>query len=89
MFNSYVFIIVIVFIVLCVRSLASSPPTTMPPPVVTTSERPFFEIQTKNNIFDTPIFRQRDNKTNQFTDKGNEQQTFYHSYHYAGQSITY
>lgn len=50
--------------------LASSPPTTMPPPQTTTPERPFFEIQTKNNIFETPIFRQRDNKTNQFTDKG-------------------
>lgn len=44
----------------------------MPPPQTTTAERPFFEIQTKNNIFDTPIFRQRDNKTNQFTDKGNK-----------------
>lgn len=50
--------------------LASSPPTTMAPPLTTTPERPFFDIQTKNNIFETPIFRQRDNKTNQFTDKG-------------------
>lgn len=51
--------------------LASSPPTTMPPPLTTTPEQPFFEIQ-PNNIFETPIFRKRDNKTNQLSDKGNK-----------------
>lgn len=50
--------------------VASSPPTTPAPPPTTTPERPFLEIQPKN-IFDTPIFRQRDNNTIQFTDKGN------------------
>lgn len=52
----------------CFR-LASSPPTTMAPPPTTTPDRPLYEIQSKN-IFETPIYRQRDNNTIQFSDKG-------------------
>ncbi|XP_055296835.1 lachesin-like [Sitodiplosis mosellana] len=52
-----------------IRLYSSSPPTTLAPPPTTTSERPFPDIQPKN-IFETPIFRQRDNTTIQFTDKG-------------------
>lgn len=53
--------------------LASSPPTTFAPPSTTFAERPYFEIQTKqNNNFETSIFRQPDNNSIQFNDKGNE-----------------
>lgn len=48
---------------------ASSPPTTIAPPSTTTTDRPYLEIQPKN-MFETPIFRQRDNNTIHFNDKG-------------------
>lgn len=69
----------IVYLFIYLWLLASSPPTTpAPPPTTTTStpERPFLENQSKN-IFDSPIFRQRDNTTIQFTDKGNQSYNFF------------
>lgn len=50
-------------------NLASSPPTTIAPLTTTTPDRPIIEIQPKNN-FDTSIFRQSDNNSIHFIDKG-------------------
>lgn len=51
--------------------LASSPSTTLAPPSPTTTpERSFEERIPSKNMFETSIYRQRDNHTIRFTDKG-------------------